>query len=122
MKYINNLDSKFLLNFSKTFFKHYYNSDNIFIEKAGNSCIVKCWLNNKHTLVISLKDFEVICNDILCSQLAKMQWQKALAKHYGDNYLSDLKEFMFKHENKAHNKNLGRIDAQINRIREELSQ
>ena len=120
MNYINNLDSNFLLNFSKKFFKHYYNSDNVFVEKAGNSCVIKCWINNKHTLIISLKDFTVESNDILCGMLAKSYLKKALAKHYGEEYLEDLKKFMCKDESKVYYKNITKINREINRISEEV--
>ena len=121
MEYISNLDCKFLLKFAKEFFKQYYNSDNVLVEKMGNSCMIKCRVNNKHNLVILLKDFSVTSNDILCGQLAKIKFQKALINHYGDIYLNALKEFIYKCKNDRYNKSIRCIDGKINRIEKEVT-
>lgn len=120
MKYINKLDSKFLLDFGKKFFKTNYNSDNIFVEKVGSSCVIKCFVNNKHTLVISLKDFSVECKDILCKMLASESLKKELIKHYGEEYLGDLREYLAKKVISREEKKIRTIDNEIIRLQKEI--
>ena len=94
MKYIENIDEEFVLNFAKENLKDIYNENTIAVKKTGYMFPewIVSGISKKYDSIldISLTDFKASADgEPLDSQITKL-WRIALYKKFRDKYKEDL--------------------------------
>lgn len=121
MKYIENIDEKFVQDFAVKFFKEYFKSEKVSVSRGLN-----CWqivgyvekdVKYPHDVSIALYDFGAYSRNTYALAQAGKAWQVALYKKFGDAYLKDLKEDMSAQIIKEMKKKMKEVDAKIEKIK-----